>query len=512
MIAQAAPKDARPELVRLEGITKKFPGVTALNNVDFELLPGEVHVLFGENGAGKSTLIKILSGVYQPDAGQIHIEGQGTVLENPHAARLHGIGACYQEFSLVPQLSVVENLFLGRELKKGALMDKKRMFEEAQTHFHLLGMPIDFDLNTKIEDLDTSRRQIVEIVKALLQYAKVLILDEPSNALNEEELESLFNLIQNLKEKSIGIIYISHRIEEIRAVADRVTVLRDGRKEATLPKEECTDEALISLVTGKKTGLEFPPLNVSFGETLLEMQAVTTKKGLENINLTLRAGEILGIGGLMGSGKAEIGRTLFGLDKIISGEIIISGNKIAKFSPINMLKHGLVYFPADKHKVLIGCRSLLENQTILSLNQFISRGLINKKNEQKSALASGRQVNINPLELSKLVSYFSGGNQKKVLISRALLRLGVNIFVFDEVTHGIDVGAKMEIFKLVNELAEKGAGVVYISSELEELLHLTHRILAMHQFRIISEVPSAEADRQTLLYNFFGMAQLGEGE
>lgn len=507
MIEELTKKETATEIVRMEGITKKFPSVIALQNVDFDLRSGEAHVLFGENGAGKSTLIKILAGVYKPEAGQIYINGKKTILENPHMALTLGIGACYQEFSLVPQLSVVDNLFLCKEIRRGLILDKKQMLKEAQSHFEWLGMTVDFDLNYKIEDLDTSRRQIVEIVKALMQHAKLLILDEPSSSLSDEELKSLFNLIQHLKRENIGIIYISHRMEEIRAVADRVTVLRDGRKVSTLNSEEATDEILISLVTGKKKGLEFPTLSKEVGQTILELREISTKSGLENISFSLQEGEILGIGGLMGSGKADVGRALFGLEKIIQGEVVISGQRITDLSPANMLKTGLVYFPANKHALLIACRDLLENQTILSLKQFIKRGLIDKKKERNTAHESGRQLNINPLDLSKIASYFSGGNQKKILISRALLRKGIKIFVFVEVTHGIDVGSKMEIFNLVNELAEKGAGIIYISSELEELLHLTHRILAMHQHHIVKEVPSNKATREMLLQSYFGMMQ-----
>jgi ribose transport system ATP-binding protein len=406
----------------------------------------------------------------------------------------------------VPQLTVADNLFLGREIKGGLFLDKKKMGKDAQSYFEMLGMTIDFDLGDSVEELDTSRRQIVEIVKALMQHAKVLILDEPSNSLTDEELKNLFSLIQHLKRKKIGIIYISHRMEEIRAVADRVTVLRDGRNVSTLTSEEATDETLINLVTGKKKGLEFPVLNKEFGDTVLELREISTREGLEKISFKIREGEILGIGGLMGSGKEDIGRSLFGLEKVISGEVIVHGHQITELTPANLLQNGIVYFPSNKHDLLIACRNLLENQTILSLKQFIGKWVIDKKTERNAARDSGHQLNINPLDLNKIVSYFSGGNQKKILISRAMLKEGIKIFVLDEVTHGIDVGSKMEIFNLVSKLAEKGAAVIYISSELEELIHLCHRILAMHHHHIVKEVPSDKATRELLLQSYFGVA------
>ena len=493
------------ELVRVKGITKRFPGVTALRDVDFELQKKEVHVLFGENGAGKSTLIKILAGVYLPDEGTIYIEGEKASIENPNHARSLGIAACYQEFSLVPQLSVVGNLFLGRERRKGPFLDKKGMLRNAQMHLQKLGMSLDINLETKVSALPMATRQITEIVKALIQDVRVLILDEPSTALNEEELASLFAMIQKLKERGIGIIYISHRMEEIKEVCDRLTVLRDGERVSSMAREEVTEKALITAITGKEKGLEFPKLNRKLGKKILEVKNLSSIKGLRSISFSLREGEILGIGGLMGSGKSDIGRSVFGLDKVIEGEITISGKKAGAFSPKSMINEGVVYFPADKHQALIGCRNLKENQTILALHQFIRRGIIQKKKEVVEALNQAKKTNIKPPNLAKIVAYFSGGNQKKILISRALLLDHVRIFILDEVTHGIDIGGKIELFRIVKELSTNGAAVIYISSEMDELLNLCHRVVVMHQFRVFRELSSTEATRDNLLHHFFGL-------
>jgi ribose transport system ATP-binding protein len=414
-----------------------------------------------------------------------------------------GISSAYQDFSLVLQLSILDNLYLGRELKKGIFLDQKKMVKGAQKCMEKL--KLDFDLRTGVGDLDVAGQQMVEIGKAFIEKAFVLILDEPSSSLNEEELVNLFKIIRNLKRHGIGVIYISHRLEEIKEVADRVTILRDGEKIGTLESKDIGENTLIALATGRKKGVKFPELLEKVGGKILEVENLSTRSGLENVSFDLREGEILGIGGLAGSGKSVVGKALFGLEQITCGKMKLFGKEITIVSPMSMLNKDVVYFPADKYKMLLLCRDLKENMTILSLKErFTRKGFVQKQEEERVASIQLEELNIKPPNLSRTIVHFSGGTQKKAIISRGFIK-EARIFILDELTQGIDVGVKAEIYKIISDLGKKGVGIIFISSELSEILNLTHRILVMHQFGISKELNSKYATRSKVLRYYFGL-------
>ncbi|MCK9230821.1 MAG: sugar ABC transporter ATP-binding protein [Syntrophales bacterium] len=492
-------------LIRMEGITKKFPGVVALKGANFELRAGETHVLFGENGAGKTTLIKVLSGVYPPTEGKIYINNEEVSIKNAYDARQRGISCCHQERSLVPQLTVLDNIFLGREFANKGILNKHLMRKYVVDRTEKEGLDIKDILDVEVSNLSIAKQQLVEIAKAVIYDASVIVLDEPSASLTDEEMAVLYNLIERLKRNGVGIIYISHRIDEIKKVCDRLTVLRDGHTITTLDsKQDITEDNLIRLITGYETGMSYPPLRKIEGKKILEVVNVATAGGLKNLNFDIREGEILGVGGLEGSGKDKVGRLLFGLEKIVSGHVKVFGEEIGKASPNRMLSKGIVYFPADKTKILFMGRPQLENQSILSLKSFTKTGFLQKKREKMEVTENVHKLSIVPKDTSKMVLYMSGGNQKKTLVSRGLLKKA-KLIIFDEVTHGIDIHAKGEIYKLLHELSQNNVSIVMITSELDELLNISHRIITMHEHAIFNTFEHEEASRVKLLNSYFGI-------
>ncbi len=491
-------------LIEMRNITKKFPGCVALNDANFELQRGEIHVLCGENGAGKTTLIKILSGVFTPDKGNIYIKGEEIRLKSTYHARTLGISAVYQEFSLIPELSVSANLYLGRELYKGFLLDKKEM--EKQTHIYLNKIAFGFDLNSeeKCGNLNLAQQQIVEIVKGLMQEVSVIIFDEPTGSLSDVEKKSLFDIIRSLKEEGIGIVYISHIMEEIKEIADKVTILRDGEKIAVLEnKKDISEEILVKHIMGERKEKIFPELEAESADKVLEVKNLSTESGLNNISFDLRAGEILGIAGLPDSGKSNVGRALFGIDKITEGEIIILGEKVSnKWTPKEALKKNLIYCPAEKLNGLVLLRDIRENMTLPILDRFVRRGFIRKKEEGKAVSSQIKELNIKPSDMNRAVQYLSGGNQQKVILARGFLKKA-KIFIFDEATRGIDIGSKLELYYYINELAKKGAAIIFISSEISELLQLCHYVLVLCQFSIFKRVKQKGITRLQLLHYLF---------
>ena len=497
-------------LLQMRNITKTFPGCLAVDNVDFDLRYGEVHVLFGENGAGKTTLVNVLSGVYPADKGDIYISGKKVSIRNPHHAQSLGISAVHQEFSLIPELSVVANLFLGLELGKNALLDKRGMRERAVTFMKNLELSFGIDLNEKIAYLTLAERQIVEIAKAFMRDTRIMILDEPTSALAETEKLSLFKIVEKLKEEGKGIIYISHVMEEITGIADRVTILRDGKKIDVLENRgDITEANLIKSIVGERKKEIYPELGTKITNKVLEVNNLSTKNGLKDITFDLRAGEILGIGGLPSSGKSNVGRALFGLDKITEGEIIMFGEKLPKhLTPNDNLKRGLIYCPADKLEGLALCRDIKENQSLpVLLEKFVVRGFIERAREIESVRGQIEKLDIKPDDMNKEVQYLSGGNQQKVIIARGFLK-EATIFIFDEVTRGIDVGSKIDFFELINKLAKKGAAIIYISSEIPELLHLCHSVIVMYEFSIFKQEGYKELTSEKLAHYLFAL----EGE
>ncbi len=492
-------------LLKLTGISKRFPGVVALDGVDFDLRYGEVHVLFGENGAGKSTLINIIAGTYPADAGTFQYQGQDISRLTPHEARVIGISPVFQEFSLVPDLTVEQNLFLGRELTAGGLLNRSAMRAKAQAIIKDLGF--DLDPDRKVRELSRARQQMVEIAKALLTEVRLLILDEPTASLTEAEAAKLFRLIAKLKASGAGIIYVSHRLREITAIADRITVLRDGHKIATVRSGDVSETALVELMTGRKIDVLFPRIDFRPGERLLEVEHLTLANRLVNdVSLIARAGEITGIAGLVGCGKSEIIRAIFGLEAISSGVIRVGGEVIAHPSPALLLKRGLCYFPSDRVvEGLALARPVRENASMaaLDLPAFSRARVLQRRSERRTIQSIIDRLKLQPPHIERPVANLSGGNRQKVLLARGLTR-EIKVFLFDEPTVGVDVGAKAEVYELMKGLMSAGVAIVLVSSELPEVMHLSHRLYVMHRSRIVAELTGQDINEPKVLSYFFG--------
>lgn len=493
--------------LKLVNITKKFPGVLALDQVCFELLPGEVHVLFGQNGAGKSTLTKIIAGSYMPDEGEIFVHGERVAFQNPHDARMTGISAVYQEFSLVPQLTVLENLFLGRETVKRGLLDKESMQRRAEES--LTRLDFDLDLTAKVADLTRAERQMVEIAKAFQEKMSVLILDEPTASLTDKEVNKLFEIIRKLQSERVGVVYISHRMDELKKVGDRITIFRDGKYVDTLKMAEADEKKLISLMTGREYAEIFPPLTHTPGKPVLTVKGLTTASGLRDVSFTVREGEIFGIAGLVGAGKSRVGRAIFGLERITAGSSLLFDRPLEKITPSKAINSGILYFPADRHKEgLVLCRSVRENQTLAAVPLFEKGLFIDVGREKSTVRRLIDRLNIRPPQIDQTVNDLSGGNQQKVMLARGLTR-DIKVFIFDEASCGIDVGAKRDVYWLLKDYAEKGAAIIFISSELPEILNLCHTVMVMHAGSACSIMPGSEATEEKILASCFGYDYAG---
>ena len=488
----------------MAGITKRFPGVLALDNVDFDVRRGEVHVLFGENGAGKSTLINIIAGTYPQDDGTMVFDGRRITHLTPHQSRLAGISPVFQEFSLAPDLTVEENLFLGRERARWGVLRKGAMRTRAQAVLKDLG----FDLRSgvRVGQLMRAQQQMTEIAKALLQELKLFILDEPTASLTERETDKLFALIERLKGEGVGIIYVSHRINEIRRVGDRVTVLRDGKKIDTVQASNVEETQLVEMMTGRKIDALFPEIAANTGEAMLEVRDLSTADGrLADVNFEVRAGEIVGVAGLVGCGKSELARAVFGLDKVSTGELHVLGERVARPTPTNMLKRGVCYFPSDRvAEGLALSRPVRENTSIaaLDLPEFTQWRFIRKRQEKIAVKRIIEGLRVRPPLIERSVDDLSGGNRQKVMLARGLTR-DIKIFLFDEPTVGIDVGAKTEVYQFLGELTQRGAAVLLISSELPEVVNLAHRVYVMHEGRIVNHLTGDGITEEGVLASFF---------
>ena len=485
-------------VVQMQGITKEFPGVVALNGVDFNLKRGEVHALVGENGAGKSTLIKILSGAYEMDRGEIRINGQKVNISSPRHSQELGISVIYQEFNLVPYLSVAENIFLGREsMSNGVFINNKENRAKAQELLDRLELEISID--DTVADLGVAQQQMVEVAKALSMQASIIVMDEPTSALGNREIEQLFRTIEKMKSEGISIIYISHRLEELWQIADRVTVLRDGQFITTSDMETMDKDQLIKYMVGRDLTEQFPERNVSLGEEILRVENLSKKGVLENISFNLRKGEVVGFAGLVGSGRTELMRCLFGADRFEQGKIYLEGREIEIKSPRDAIGHGIGFITEDRQRQgLMLVRPVKENITVTALDRVISNLLIDHSEERRIAEDLVDKLRIRTPGLEQEVRYLSGGNQQKVVISKWLLEKA-KILIFDEPTRGIDVGAKKEVYSLINELVGQGVGVIMVSSELPEILGMSDRIYVMSEGRITGELGSQEATQEKIL-------------
>ena len=487
------------DLVRMEAIDKHFPGVHALKSVGFDLRAGEVHALMGENGAGKSTLMKILSGVYHPDGGRILVDGQEVTLPTPRAAQALGLGIIHQELALMRDLTVAQNIFIGREprLSFGRL-DEAKLNADAAAIF--AGMNIAIDPRTVVGGLTIARQQMVEIAKALSYRSRVLIMDEPTAALNDAEIAELFTIIRRLKAEGVGIVYISHKMDEIKRISDRVTVMRDGAYVGTVQAEDTPISKIISMMVGRELQDEAVVIpDLSAAETALEVRGIRRGKELKDIGFSLKKGEILGFAGLMGAGRTELARAIFGAEPIDAGEILVRDKPVRIASPADAVKAGIGYLSEDrKHFGLALGMDVRANIAMASLPRYADAiGRIDEPALERIAEDYIAKLNIRTPGDGQEVRLLSGGNQQKVVIAKWLLR-DCDVLIFDEPTRGIDVGAKAEIYRLLNELAGQGKAIIVISSELPEVLRLSHRIAVMCEGRLTGILPGG-ADQEDIM-------------
>jgi ABC-type sugar transport system ATPase subunit len=489
-------------ILDIHDLSKSFPGVQALDGISFSVQAGDVHALVGENGAGKSTLIKILSGVYRATSGSFSFKGQEVRIGSPLEAQHLGMSVVHQELRLVESLTVAENIYLGRPIRSRALglfplVDWKRMTAEAAALLERLRVKL--DLGARVSSLSIAQKQIVEICKALSFNSELIIMDEPSATLTENELEVLFGILKMLNQAGVSIIYISHRIEEIFRLAHRVTVLRDGKHIATLPVTEVTRRSLISMMVGRELENEYPKSPAPVTDTLLEVRGLSRGTRLHDISFRLRRGEILGIAGLVGAGRTELARAVFGADRRDRGEILVKGSPVEIRNVTDAIRHKMGFVPEDrKLQGLVLGMTVKENISLAGIKRVLRRRVIIHKLERALAADFIRALRIVTPDAERPVKYLSGGNQQKVVLAK-WLAVESDILIFDEPTRGVDVGAKAEIYRLLNGLVAQGKGVIMISSELPEIMGMCDRILVMHDGRITGELTREEATQEKVL-------------
>ncbi len=495
-------------LIEMTGISKRFPGVQAVKDVAFDLRPREIHALVGANGAGKSTLIKILAGVYTRDAGVIRLRGHETEIRSPRHAQELGIATIYQEYNLVPDLSVAENICLGH-LPKGSgrltrfTVSRRKMNRHAEQI--LRDLQVDIPPTTPLRRLGVAKQQMVEIAKALSLESEIYIMDEPTAALSSKEIEELFRVARSMRDRGCGIVYISHRLEEVGMIADRVTVMRDGQRVDTLAAKDAPTSRLVELMVGHSVERAARRPACAAGGKLLSVDHLSRKGVFEDVSLSICAGEIVGLAGVMGSGRTEVARAIFGADHIDSGEISVRGRPVRVKSPNQAVREGLCYLPEDRKGLgLVLCSSVRDNVVLASLTRFCrfriaGKGvLLDQRRIRKEVMERVKSLDIKTPGIGQLVQFLSGGNQQKVVVARWLCS-SARVFLFDEPTRGIDVGAKSEIYSLVRTLAEEGAGILLISSEVEELVSACDRVYVLRQGRIVEELPRDEISKEAIL-------------
>ena len=496
----------RIPMLRMEGVSKIFPGVKALDNVDITAYGGEVTALMGENGAGKSTLMKILSGVYQKDEGKVFIDGVEAHIKGIKSAEEYGVTIIHQEMSVLNNLTVAENIFLGNEKfhKFTGKINKKELVERSKLFLDQIGANI--NPNTLVSSLNVGEKQMVEIAKALTKNARVIIMDEPTTALTEVETKNLFKVIDSLKKKGIAIIYISHRMEEIFAICDRVEVLRDGKYAGNALIKDIDNDKLISMMVGRKIEDQFPYREVKSGKDILEVMNLNANVGIKDISFNVKEGEILGIAGLMGSGRTEVAKTIFGEYKKTSGSIKIKGKEVNIKNIQQAIDNGICYLSEDRKKE--GCvlsLSVAENMILSNLKKYESKMMsIDKNKAIKDVDYYIDKIKIKTPNKDQLIKNLSGGNQQKVILAKWLM-LSPEVLIIDEPTRGIDVGAKKEIYELLNELKASGKAIIMISSDLPEVLGISDRILVMSEGRISGELKREEASQESIMKLAVGM-------
>ncbi|NTB94965.1 sugar ABC transporter ATP-binding protein [Agrobacterium tumefaciens] len=496
-------QSATTPLVEMTHVCRTFPGVTALDDVNFQLMPGEVHVLFGENGAGKSTLISILSGVYPQTSGTVRLNGEDVTFASVAEAKAKGVSAVFQEFSLVPTLSVAKNIFLGAEPMIGPFIDRRRMEREAKKLFSDLGFHI--DVRASVVSLSRAEQQMTEIAKAIHSNARVLILDEPTASLTERETETLFRIIREAKVRGVGIVYISHRIQEFSIIADRVTVLRDGKLIGTVGMQYTTPEKLVEMMTGRAIGQIYPAITrAAEPETLLSIRGLHAT-GVDGVDIDMRAGEVLGVAGLVGSGKSRSFRAALGLSPVRSGNVVVNGKDMTGAPTRRLLREGVFYLPPDRKNEGLMLSATARNNINLGLlfrDEISTPTGISSRRQNLLSSEIGRKVDLTDAFMARPVANLSGGNQQKALFGKGFGG-DYKIYIFDEPTVGVDMGTRAALYRLIKELAEAGKAVVVISSDLPEAMNLAHRLVVFANGRISAELSGADINENNVLQAFF---------
>jgi ribose transport system ATP-binding protein len=490
-------------ILQAKGISKGFPGVQALEDVSCDIYPGEVHVLIGENGAGKSTLSKILMGAYSHDAGQLFLEGRPVRFQRPLDALKEGIGGVHQELMLVPWLNVAQNIFLNREPRRaGLFIDHRRMHEESRRI--LAELDVTIDTETPVKYLSTALQEMVEIAKILAFNPRVLILDEPTAVLTEREVKSLFRRIQCLKEAGVAIIYISHRLPEIRQIGDRITILRDGRHVKTVPMAEITNDQIVQLMVGRSLTNLYPRRRRAPGEEALRVEDLTVKSGPRSVDLEVYKGEIVGIAGLVGAGRSEVARAVFGIDKIEKGQVYLFGEPVTPRSPFQMVRQGVGLIPEDRKLLGLALKTTVAWNTVMaSLRKCFPKMVVNDQKIRGIAEHFVKELRIATPGVGRQVRFLSGGNQQKVVLAK-WLNTESKLLIFDEPTRGIDVGAKVEVHTLMDQYAQENA-VLMISSDLPEVIGMSDRIYVMYQGRIVGHFRHEEATQDKIASLMLGV-------
>lgn len=485
-------------IIEMKGITKTFPGVVALNNVNIKVRPGTIHAIVGENGAGKSTLMKILSGVHRPDEGEIIFEGKSVKFSNQKQALDMGISMIYQELNMVYDMNVAENIFLGNEPRnKMGFVDYKKMHKDAEQVLAELGL--DYDTKTNVGELSVAAMQMAEIAKAVSRNVKVLVMDEPTSAIAEHEIKELFAFLEKLKAGGVTILYISHKLNELFEIADDATILRDGNYIGTKPMKEFSENEIITMMVGREVSSIYPKERIPLGETIIEVKNFTRSGVFENVSFAVRKGEIFGISGLLGSGRTELVRAIFGLDPHTSGEIYIEGKKVKIKQPSDAIKNGIALCPEDRKRMgLVLIRSIRENMSLPHLKTFSKKLFINKKEEKLTCDDLKEKLRIKIADMDNRVDSLSGGNQQKVVLAKWMMG-SPKVFILDEPTRGIDVGAKHEIYLLMTELAKQGMAVIMISSELPEVMGMSDEIMIMSEGVQKGILNAREVDENTVM-------------
>ncbi len=487
-------------ILEMRNIVKTFPGVKAVSDVTMKVRPGTVHALVGENGAGKSTLMKVLAGEHAADSGEIYFKGEKVDIRNTKDAFAVGISTVYQELNLVSEMTIAENMFLGREPKQknGMLVDAALISKKTEQYLKDIGLG-HYTPRTRLGSLSVAAQQMIEISKGITRGSSLIVLDEPTSAITDTEVGTLFSLIRDLKSKGITFIYISHKMDEIFEITDEVTVMRDGFWVDTRPTSELTKNSLITLMVGRELKDLFPKTEVEIGDVVFEAKGLSRGRAFQDVSFTLRQGEILGISGLMGAGRTEVARAIFGLDPLDSGEMTLEGLPYEVNRPIDAIRRGIAYVPEDRKLVgLCLGRPILENISLASLELFTRHGLLDLRYEREEAEEISKKLRTKTYSLDVAVDTLSGGNQQKVVLSKWLIR-NLKVLILDEPTRGIDVGAKSEIHRLMCEFASHGMAVIMISSELPEILGMSDRILVMHEGRLKGELSRKEATQERIM-------------